>query len=74
MADNRITLPTADSGAELPTARRQQTRFLMESEDGSLTSVPQDKLEAWDKADHSAPLNKAEQYLKDRLLAEIFGR
>lgn len=58
-------------GTMLPTAG--QSSYLMETEDGFLTRVPEDKVESWQKADHSAPLNRAEQRLKDRILDELYG-
>ena len=50
-----------------------KTRYLMETDDGFLVSVPEDKVESWQRADHNAPLNKAEQRLKDRILDELYG-
>lgn len=50
-----------------------KTRYLMETDDGFLVSVPADKVESWQKADHSAPLTSAEQRLKDRILDELYG-
>lgn len=56
---------------------RQQAKpgnsYLMEMEDGSLVRVPEEKLEAWERADHKAPLTPAERQLKERLLASIYG-
>lgn len=53
--------------------RRNGTTYLVEAENGMLYRVPEDKLESWEKADHSAPLNKAERQLVDRLLREIYS-
>lgn len=50
-----------------------KTRYLMETDDGFLVRVPEDKMESWQKADHSAPLTPAEQRLKDRILDELYG-
>ena len=52
---------------------QKQNVYLIETEDGSLVRVPEDKLEAWEKADHKAPLSKAEQQFKDRILRELYG-
>ena len=38
-----------------------------------LCRVPEDKLASWEKADHNAPLNKAERRLVDKLLREIYS-
>ena len=50
-----------------------KTRYLMETDGGFLVRVPEDKVESWQKADHSAPLTPAEQRLKDRILDELYG-
>lgn len=52
----------------------QETRgYWMETEDGFTVRVPEEKLEPWEQADHKAPLTPAEQELKERLLASIYG-
>lgn len=50
-------------------------RLLVETEDGALISVPEDKLDDWEAAQKSEPrpLNKAEQRLRDRIVQEIYG-
>ena len=50
-------------------------RLLVETEDGTLISVPEDKLGDWEAAQKSdpRPLNKAEQRLRDRIVQEIYG-
>lgn len=50
-------------------------RLLVETEDGTLISVPADKLDDWAKAqvEGPRPLNKAEQRLRDRIVQEIYG-
>ena len=74
MADNMVMLPTAsEQRRELPTAQGQ-TRYTMETEDGTLVWVPEDKLEAWKKADHEAPLNRAEQQVLDKMLERTFRK
>ena len=50
-----------------------KTRYLMETDDGFLVSVPEDKVESWQKADHSAPLTAAERQLIDRIVQELYG-
>ena len=57
--------------AQLPTAG--QSSYLMETKDGMLVRVPADKVESWQKADHSAPLTAAERQLIDRLKQELYG-
>ena len=52
---------------------KNQNHDLIETEDGSLVRVPEDKLEAWGEADHKAPLSKAEQQFKDRILRELYS-
>lgn len=49
-------------------------RLLVETEDGTLISVPEDKLDDWEAAQKSEPrpLNKAEQRLRDRIVQEIY--
>lgn len=57
----------------------QQSRgetYLMEDEDGFLISVPAEKLSAREQAQNergSAPLSKAEQQLRDRIVQMVFG-
>ena len=46
-------------------ARLRETRYLMETDDGTLVWVPEYKVEAWQKADHEAPLNRAERQVLD---------
>ena len=56
--------------------QKGQQEYLVETEDGFLIRVPADKFESWNKEQEergSAPLNKAEQRLKDKLLREIYG-
>jgi hypothetical protein len=74
-------LPMRERGAveELPMADDQERgtqRYSLdeEDEDGQTVRVPADRLNAWEQADHSAPLNRAEQQLKERLLQSILGR
>ncbi len=52
-----------------------RTVYLAEAEDGFLTRVPEEKLESWQEAQGrpAAPLNKAEQRLKDKILRRIYG-
>lgn len=52
-----------------------ETRYQMETEDGWMVSVPEDKLDDWEKAQAESPrpLNKAEQRLRDRIVQEIYG-
>ena len=48
----------------------------METEDGFLVRVPESKVESWTRAQKergSAPLNRAEQQLKDKLVRQIYG-
>lgn len=52
---------------------RQGNSYLIETEDGFLVRVPEDKRQAWERADHKAPLTPAEQQLKKRLLESIYG-
>lgn len=55
---------------------RQDKRYLMEDEDGFLISVPEDKLDSREQARREragAPLSKAEQQLRDRIVQMVFG-
>lgn len=47
--------------------------YLIENDDGMLIKVPASRLEAWEKADHDAPLTPAEKRLKEKILEEIYG-
>lgn len=53
--------------------RRQGNSFLIEMEDGFLVRVPEEKMEAWQRADHRAPLTPEEQRFKERLLASLYS-
>lgn len=57
----------------LPTLDEKKTRYQMESEDGWTVSVPEDKLEAYSRADHEAPLSRSEQRLLDRLRERLLS-
>lgn len=48
---------------------------LAETEDGFLTRVPEEKLEARKKAQAgpAAPLNRAERQLRDKIVQRVFG-
>lgn len=63
---------TMPQGLSLPMPEKGSV-YLSEADDGTLVRVPESRLEAWKAADHNAPLNKAEQRLKDRILQEIYG-
>ena len=65
--------PKILKGEDTMEQRKGKTRYLVETEDGFLVSVPEDKMESWQKADHDAPLTPAEQRLKDRILEELYG-
>lgn len=63
---------TMPEGLSLPKPEKEPV-YLMETDDGTMVRVPESKLEAWEAADHSAPLTKAERRLKDRIVQEIYG-
>ena len=50
-----------------------QERYLIEDEEGILTSVPASKLDAWSAADRTRSLNKTEKALRDSILRSVFG-
>lgn len=62
---------------EAEKARREKVknRYLVEADDGFSVSVPEDKLGSWVNAQDGqpAPLNTAEQRLKDRIMKRIYG-
>lgn len=63
-------------GIELPMAGQSGQTYLIEDGDGFLTRVPEDKLESWQTAQKErggAPLTKAEQQLKDRIVQMLYG-
>lgn len=53
--------------------RKQGNSYLVEMEDGFLVRVPEEKMEAWQRADHKAPLTPEEQRFKERLLASLYS-
>lgn len=67
-----LSLPRPEGGA--PEARGKRT-YLAETEDGFLARVPEDKLGSWqeEQAGPAAPLNRAEQQLKDKIMQRIYG-
>ena len=46
---------------------------MIEMEDGFLVRVPEEKMEAWQRADHRVPLTPEEQRFKERLLASLYS-
>lgn len=61
-------------GLSLPRLEQKRpARYLMEDADGWAVSVPEDKLEAWTRADHKAPLNSSERRALDRLRQKLLG-
>lgn len=55
---------------------RQGRRYLMEDGDGFLISVPEEKLDSREQAQQEraeAPLSRAEQQLRDRIVQMVFG-
>ena len=54
--------------------QKQERRYLMETGDGFAVSVPESRLEAWQRAQagRHAPLNKAEQQLRDRIVERLY--
>ena len=61
---------------KMPQAKPETQRSFLtiETEDGMSVTVPEDKMESWQKADHKAPLSKAEQRLKDAIVTSIYGK
>ncbi|MFR3291339.1 MAG: hypothetical protein ACLTSG_14495 [Lachnospiraceae bacterium] len=55
--------------------RKDSSRILVETSDGTLISVPADKLNDWTEAqdEEPRPLTKAEQRLRDRIVRKIYG-
>ena len=41
--------------------------------DGMQLWIPESKLEAWQKADHKAPLSEEEKKMRDAIVKRIFG-
>ena len=56
-------------------SRKDSSRVLAETSDGTLISVPADKLNDWAEAqdEEPRPLTKAEQRLRDRIVRKIYG-
>lgn len=53
--------------------QRQGNSYLVEMEDGFLVRVPEEKMEAWQKADHKAPLTPAEERAIEMILDSLYG-
>lgn len=51
----------------------QGSSCLVEMEDGFLVRVPEERRQAWEKADHKAPLTPEEQRFKEQLVASFYG-
>lgn len=65
-------------GLSLPSLEPEQepgTVYMVETEDGFQTAVPEDKLAAWKRAQAAPrrPLNKAEQRVKDKIVSMFYG-
>ncbi len=54
---------------------KQGSRYLVETEDGFLVSVPADRLESWQQAqkEQSPALTREEQQLKDKIVSMVYG-
>ena len=64
--EQALSLPTLEEADA-------ETRYLIEDEEGILTSVPASKLDAWSAADRTRPLNKAERELRDSIVRSVYG-
>lgn len=60
---------------EAPRTQDSRPSYLAEAGDGFLARVPEGKLEDWRRAQElpAAPLNRAEQLLRDRIVQRIYG-
>ena len=79
---DKLKLPTVatskktQSGMRLPTADGpKESRYLMEDEDGFLVSVPEGRLEAWERAQKqgSGISPRRKEQLIDSVLQRIYG-
>ena len=54
---------------------QEQETYLIEAEDGTLVSVPADRLESWEAAQKqpAQPLSRAQRRLADSIRRRIFG-
>ncbi len=50
------------------------TRYYVETPDGFAVSVPESKFDAWQSADHSAPLTEEEERMKAAIIEQIYGQ
>ena len=69
----RLPYPEDSDG---PETGEQETTYLIETDDGYLTRVPESKLDAWEEAQRergNEPLNRGEQQLKDAIVRGIYG-
>ena len=57
-------------------AEKEDAVFFVEDDDGFVVRVPESKLTSWGAAQQNkgAPLNKAEEELRRRLVESIYGR
>lgn len=65
-----IPVPEADKSGQQSSAKET---YLIENDDGFLVRVPASKLDAWEKADHKAPLTPEEEQFIEKLLDSIYG-
>ena len=61
------------SGQRRTLADRKETgtRYLIDAPDGTIVSVPEEKLAAW-RPEKTGGLTPAEKRLKDRIVAEVY--
>lgn len=53
--------------------QRRGSSYLVEMEDGFLVRVPEEKRQAWEQADHKAPLTPAEERAIELILDSLYG-
>lgn len=50
-----------------------ENRVCVTTDSGNMIWIPESRLEAWEKADHDAPLNEKEQELLHKIISRIYG-
>ena len=53
--------------------QQKERRVCVETEDGMTVWIPESKLEAWEKADHNAPLSEEQKEMVSKIMKKLLG-
>ena len=53
--------------------QQNERRVCVETEDGMTVWIPESKMEAWEKADHNAPLSDEQKEMVSKIMKKLLG-